>query len=115
MAGALGRRGRMTPEDVRQAPDLEFAGGLAQHADPAAFVYADVAKLLDEKQPDVIVDFTPRPVTQRVARAAVKRGVAPVIGSSEWSAQEREELRALCESRHAGAMLIPNFAIAPRL
>ena len=103
--------GRLALEAIKRAPDLAFAGGFARNADQSLGIYDNVEQLLDERKPDVIVDFTPRPVTQAVARAAVERGVSPVVGSSEWNAAERAELEKLCEQHKTGALIVPNFAM----
>ena len=111
VAGALGRMGRLAIETVRNSPGMVYAGGFARTADEENGVFDDVERLLSERRPDVIVDFTTRPATQQIARAALQRGVVPVIGSSEWNAPEREELGALCDALGVGALVVPNFAI----
>lgn len=103
--------GRLAIEAITKEADFEFAGGFARVADQSLGIYDNVEQLLDQRKPDVIVDFTPRPVTQAVARAAVERGISPVVGSSEWNVSEREALQKLCEARHVGAIIVPNFAI----
>jgi 4-hydroxy-tetrahydrodipicolinate reductase len=103
--------GRLACETVKSAPDLQLVGGFARERIPEESIDNDLERFLLEKRPEVFVDFTPRPATQRVARTAVAAGVHPVIGSSEWSDQEREELAVLCEERRIGALLVPNFAI----
>lgn len=103
--------GRLAFEAIKREQDLEFAGGFARVADQSLGIYDNVEQLLDERKPEVIVDFTPRPVTQAVARAAVERGVLPVVGSSEWNAAERAELDELCARHKTGALIVPNFAI----
>lgn len=110
VAGALGRMGRLTCETVKSAPDLEYVGGFARTRVPEESIENDLGQLL-KKRPDVLVDFTTRPATQRAAHLAVEAGVHPVIGSSEWSEKEREELAQLCHSRGVGGLLVPNFAI----
>jgi len=103
--------GRLTYEAIQNEADLEFAGGFARIADQSMGIYDNLEQLLNDRKPDVIVDFTPRPVTQTVARTAVERGVSPIVGSSEWNAAERAELKKLCDQRHIGALIVPNFAI----
>jgi len=103
--------GRLACETVKSAPDLEFAGGFARRRAPEESIDDDFGRLLLERRPDVVVDFTTRPMTQTVARAAVAAGVHAVIGSSEWNDEERSELTALCERHSAGALLVPNFAV----
>lgn len=111
VAGALGRMGRLACETVKNAPDLQYAGGFARTRVPEDKIDDDLGRLLLEQRPDVLVDFTPRPVTQDVARTAVQQGVRPVIGSSEWNEIEREDLAALCDATGMGGLLVPNFAI----
>lgn len=111
VAGALGRMGRLACETVKSAPDLQYAGGFARIRVPEDSIEDDLGRLLLEQQPDVLLDFTPRPVTQQNAQIAVQNGVRPVIGSSEWNDDEREDLAALCDATGIGGLFVPNFAI----
>ena len=103
--------GRLASETAKSAPDLEYVGGFARERVPEESIEDDLGRLLLEKRPNVLVDFTTRPATQQAARAAVEAGVHPVIGSSEWDEQEREDLANLCERRGVGGLLVPNFAL----
>ncbi|HET9096932.1 MAG TPA: dihydrodipicolinate reductase C-terminal domain-containing protein [Candidatus Baltobacteraceae bacterium] len=111
VSGALGRMGRLACETVKSAPDLQYAGGFARTRVPEEQIDDDLGRLLLEQRPEVLIDFTTRPATQDSARTALENGVFPVIGSSEWNEQEREELGALCDALNMGALLVPNFAI----
>lgn len=111
VSGALGRMGRLACETVKSAPDLQYAGGFARARVPEEQIDDDLARLLAERKPDVLVDFTTRPATQEAAATAVRQGVVPIIGSSEWNDSEREELRAQCDLSSTGALIVPNFAI----
>lgn len=111
VAGVLGRMGRLAAQSIRSAPDLQYAGGFARARAADQDVYESLDRLFEEQRPDVVVDFTLRPATQQVARAAVEHGIAPVIGSSEWNDGECAQLRVLCEREGVGAMLVPNFAL----
>jgi 4-hydroxy-tetrahydrodipicolinate reductase len=111
VSGALGRMGRLACETVKAAADLQYAGGFARTRVPEEHIDDNLERLLAEQKPDVLVDFTPRPATQDVARAALQNGVIPVIGSSEWNDRERADLGALCHALSLGALLVPNFAI----
>ena len=103
--------GHLTLEAIQNEADLEFAGGFARIADQSMGIYDNLEQLLEDRRPDVIVDFTPRPATQIVARTAVERGISPIVGSSEWNAAERAELDKLCAEKSVGALIVPNFAI----
>jgi 4-hydroxy-tetrahydrodipicolinate reductase len=111
VGGALGRMGRLACETVKSAPDLQFVGGFARERIPEESIDNNLERLLLEKRPEVFVDFTTRPATQIAARTTVEAGVHPVIGSSEWSVQEREDLALLAKEHRIGALLVPNFAI----
>jgi 4-hydroxy-tetrahydrodipicolinate reductase len=103
--------GRLACEAVRNASGLDYAGGFAREPLADEWIYGDLARLFDERAPEVVVDFTTHPKTLEVARLALDRGISPVIGSSAWSPQEREELAARAARSGVGAMLVPNFAI----
>jgi 4-hydroxy-tetrahydrodipicolinate reductase len=103
--------GRLARETVKSAPDLQYVGGFARERIPEESIDDDLGRLLLEKRPEVLVDFTTRPATQEAARAAVELGIHPVIGSSEWNDEERADLAALCGRHGLGALLVPNFAI----
>lgn len=111
VSGALGRMGRLACETIRNAADLELVGGFARVADAGANIYDDLGALLDREHPEVLVDFTTHPMTLMAARAAVQRGIFPVIGASGWSIEERAELARLVSERASAALLVPNFAI----
>jgi 4-hydroxy-tetrahydrodipicolinate reductase len=111
VSGALGRMGRLACEAVKSASDLEYAGGFARARVLEEHIDDDLGRMLSERKPDVLIDFTQRPATQHAARLALEKGVFPVIGSSEWNDEEREHLRAQCDAVSMGALLVPNFAI----
>lgn len=103
--------GRLAVQSVTEAPDMVYAGSFARMSNAGENVFDDIGELIRQRAPDVIVDFTLRPATQRVARAAVEARIPVVIGSSEWNEPEREELRELCEEHATPALIVPNFAI----
>lgn len=111
VAGAHGRMGRLAREAICEAPDMDYVGGFTRVRNAEDNSFDDVHELIAERLPEVIVDFTTRPATQDVARAAVEARIPVIIGSSEWNASEREELAALCAEKNSGALLVPNFAI----
>ena len=111
VAGAHGKMGRLAVETVKAADDLEFVGGFARSGDPAHLIYSDFEKLLHSKKPDVVIDFTTHPKTVELATECITHGVSPVIGSSAWTAHERDVLESLAKEYDVGAMLVPNFAI----
>ena len=111
VAGVHGRMGRLAAQTVGAAADLEVVGGFARNADPERHIYSDFTALLHAAKPDVVVDFTTHPITVDIAHACIVHGVSPVIGSSAWTPQERDELAAVARAHLIGSMLVPNFAV----
>ena len=115
MAGARGKMGALAVEVLKAADDIQYVGGFARAADDAENLYADIHRLIAERKPEVLVDFTTHPITVDIATACVVDGVSPVIGSSAWTQAEREELASLARKNNIGAMLVPNFAVGAML
>ncbi len=119
VSGARGRVGREVVRAVDAAPDLALVGGLSRTAAaPAALdggralpLHADVAALLRETRPDVLVDFTLPDAALPIARAALAAGVATIVGTSGLDAAALAELRALAEAAGVGVAVVPNFAL----
>ncbi|PZR58979.1 MAG: 4-hydroxy-tetrahydrodipicolinate reductase [Candidatus Meridianibacter frigidus] len=111
VAGIHGKMGTMAAQVIRDAEDLELVGGFARERDAGNAVFSDFAQMLQQTEPDVVVDFTTHPVTVELARECVEHAVSPVIGSSAWTNAETKDLRALAEKHGVGAMLVPNFAL----
>jgi 4-hydroxy-tetrahydrodipicolinate reductase len=119
VAGARGRVGREVVRAVDAAPDLQLVGGLARTAgavvargqgEPLA-LYDDVAALLRETRPDVLVDFTLPDAAVPIARAALGAGVATVIGTSGLSPAQCEALGAAADKAGVAVAVVPNFAV----
>lgn len=123
VAGALGRMGREVCGAISAADDLELAGGFDRteagvelgHAlglsKPAGIVYDDVAQMYDAVTPEVVVDFTVYPISVDVAREAIERRIAPVIGTTGWTDEDVVSFESMCDEYAIGAALVPNFAI----
>lgn len=111
VAGALGRMGRVACTALKNAADVEYAGGLARTAVPEERILTDLGALLRETKPDVVLDLTRHPDTVSISMQALTHGARPVIGATGWTQNEREALDALARERALGAMLVPNFSI----
>jgi 4-hydroxy-tetrahydrodipicolinate reductase len=67
--------------------------------------------MLRDARPDVLVDFTLPDAAMPIARAALRAGVAAVIGTSGLDAEQCAELGALAEEARTGVAVVPNFAV----
>ncbi len=74
-------------------------------------IQARLGAALDLTPADVLVDFTTASAAADHAFSAIKRGVAPIIGSSGFDPQNVRALRECCDEYSVPAAIIPNFAI----
>ena len=110
VAGARGALGTIAVAACSSTPGIEFAGGFAREADPAAG-FVDSLDALFAQHPDVVLDVTTQPKSFEVAMTAIERGVRPVVGVSGWSDSERERLEKSAAEHSLGAMIVPNFSL----
>ncbi|HZO94815.1 MAG TPA: 4-hydroxy-tetrahydrodipicolinate reductase [Candidatus Baltobacteraceae bacterium] len=118
VAGALGRLGRVACSAIETAAGLQLAAAFARRAGEAAasgVVTDDDLRAFLARGLDVVVDCTVQPVTLDVARACVDAGVAPVIGATGWSGDDRAALDAQARARGVAALLVPNFSFGALL
>jgi 4-hydroxy-tetrahydrodipicolinate reductase len=104
---------------VDAAPDLVLVGGLSRVPDATVEVgagrtltlHADLAALLRDAQPEVLVDFTLPDAALPIARVALAAGVPTIVGTSGLGAAELEELGVLAERAGVAVAVVPNFAL----
>jgi len=115
VAGALGRMGTVARAALREADGIDYAGGLARERIEGDILYDDLAALIAETKPDVLLDLTTYPSTVEISRAAIRAGVRPVIGATGWSDFDRAALAREAEEHGVGAILVPNFSLGAAL
>jgi len=119
--GALGRMGLEVMKAVCREPDMELVGAVDLRIKedklarpdgsgdvPAA---ASLDSILTSCQPDVLVDFTIAQATIPSVRAAARRKVNLVIGTTGLAAAEIDEIKQLVQAGEVGAVVAPNFAL----
>lgn len=114
ICGALGRMGSTVARFVDAAPDLSFVGGvdLKQGETFGARVVAagDMALLLEEKKPDVVIDFTTASAAVSNVLTAAAHGAALVVGTTGFSPEQKAEMARAIEGR-VPAVISSNFSI----
>ena len=120
--GGCGKLGSEVVRSVAAADDMELVGvcDVAHPGTPVGEVVgvrgldvpisADFEPMLVESKPDVVVDVA-KPFVMANTRAALKSGVAVIIGTTGLRAEEIEEIGRLAEENGVAGMVIPNFAI----
>jgi len=121
IAGASGRMGRMLIEAVLDAPDCALAGALdvadspQRGQDAGAFlgrvtgvaVTDDLDAVLAASQ--VLIDFTRPEGTLRHLEACAARGVALVIGTTGFSAEQKAAIGAAAQ--RTAVFMSPNMSV----
>jgi 4-hydroxy-tetrahydrodipicolinate reductase len=123
VSGARGRVGREVVRAVDGAPDLALVGGLSRAPDATVDLgagrelrcHAEIGALLQETQPQVLVDFTLPDAALPIARAALEQGVATIVGTSGLAAADVDALGGLAERAGVGVAVVPNFALGVAL
>lgn len=117
VTGATGKMSRETIAAVQGQPDMRLAGLVSRQAGavpaPVSGVpwSASLETLLDDLHPDVVVDFSSAASAVAYARAALRRGVAFVSGTTGLQPGDLEEIERLAAEGRAGAVVAPNFAV----
>ncbi|MBR1369763.1 dihydrodipicolinate reductase [Methanocalculus chunghsingensis] len=101
VCGAFGRMGTIIANMVHEDPELEFIGGVDLRAGEVlgkpVVVSDELAAFLEEKSPDVLIDFTVAAASVRNIEIAAAHGVALVIGTTGFSEEEEERIRKATE------------------
>lgn len=97
------------------AEGVRYVGGLARERVEDELLYGDLAALLAEAKPDVLLDLTTYPSTVEISLSAVRAGVRAVIGATGWSDFDRATLARESAEHAVGALLVPNFSLGAAL
>lgn len=114
VAGAFGRMGTTLSRKIVESDALELVGGIDIRA--GAQFGADVVEstgidaFLEEKRPDVLIDFTVAAAAVENIRAAADHGVALVVGTTGFSDEQAAANCAAIDGR-IPAVISSNYAI----
>ena len=70
----------------------------------------DLQKIINETNPDVVVDFTIASATEKNCIICVKNGIRCVIGTTAMSKDFLEDFKELVEKHNAPSIISPNMA-----
>lgn len=122
IAGARGKMGIEAVHTMMKQPDITLvsvldykeigatlrATGLFTYDVP---VYTDMATLVTETKPDVLIDLTSPQAVYANTKQSLQLGVRPVVGTTGFTDEQLIELTALAETSHLGCIIAPNFAL----
>lgn len=103
VAGAKGRMGQTVTAAVEDAEDMRLVAAIDLEEPPTALVEAGA---------DVVVDFTTPDAVMTTLQTCIGAGVHCVVGTTGFTDDRLEQVRAWCAERPAvGVLVAPNFSI----
>ncbi len=124
VCGASGRMGKEVVKTILAEDGLELVMAVDTHnagmdaalnaglAEPCQVsVEADLQTALQNKRPDVVVDFTAPSAVLGNALAVIRSGARSVIGTTGLSAEGMSQLEQAVAQHKTAALIAPNFAI----
>ena len=101
VSGATGRLGAFVCRVIEDHPDFELVARLTSASAPD-----------DGAAAEVLFDVTHPEVSPGIAARALRRGQRVIIGTSGWSDERLDGLRAVVEEQpSAAALVVPNFSL----
>ena len=114
ICGALGRMGTTIAHLVSEADDMTFVGGVDINAGTLlgapVVPSADIRTFLQDVKPDVLIDFTIAHAAVGNIVAGAEAGVALVVGTTGFSAEQRQTIDAAIKDR-VPAVISSNFSV----
>ncbi len=114
ISGALGRMGTNIGRIVNETPDMELVGGIDIQAGTIfgkeVVPAARIDEFLKATKPDVLIDFTVAAAAVENIKAAARNNVALVVGTTGFSPEQREVIRAAVEG-NVPAVISSNFSV----
>lgn len=123
VCGAYGKMGREVLKAIHNDAELSIVGAVDTKSDfidigdligvekTGIIVGNNLQTVINETQPQVMVDFTRPEVVLNNIRMAIANGVCPVVGTTGLSEENVEEISQLCKKTKVNALIAPNFAI----
>ncbi|MDR2007115.1 MAG: 4-hydroxy-tetrahydrodipicolinate reductase [Acidaminococcales bacterium] len=124
--GALGRMGREVLKAVSAESDMRLAGAvdIAASGENVAdiiniksdlVVENDLEKVLADKNPQVVVDFTLPDAVMGNLRVILAQGVRAVVGTTGFSKDDLAELERLARDNSTAVLIAPNFSVGANI
>jgi 4-hydroxy-tetrahydrodipicolinate reductase len=123
VAGPRGRMGREAVKLVNETEHFQLVAVIDRKNDGLnlseldgfmgidAPIYSDIEECFQKNHVDVLIDLTTPEMGMHHTRTALDYGVRPVVGTTGFSNNELQELRAICEEKQLGCIIAPNFAV----
>jgi 4-hydroxy-tetrahydrodipicolinate reductase len=114
VCGASGRMGQTIGRMVSESPDLKIVGGVDLKAGTffgeEQVASKDIDLLLEEKKPDVLIDFTVAGAAVENVKTAARHNIALVVGTTGFTPEQRT-IMADAVAGHSPAVISSNFSV----
>jgi len=124
VCGAAGRMGRQVVRTILGKENMELvgaidvgagvekdAGELATGKDIGILITDGIGKVLEEKKPDVMVDFTRGSVAPANILACLSASCSCVVGTTGISRDDMDEIRKKSIEMNVPVLIAPNFSL----
>ncbi len=122
MNGVCGKMGKAMTAGLAKEPDMQVIAGvdvkggvdigaLCGMEPNGILVETDLAAAIEQKQPDVIVDFTNPQVVMKNIRTALEHKTPIVVGSTGITEDDLTIIEALSKQYDTQVFIAPNFAL----
>ncbi|WP_133130681.1 4-hydroxy-tetrahydrodipicolinate reductase [Legionella yabuuchiae] len=101
--GSSGKMGSMACETIQNHPEFELVRALGSQDNLSQEITATNA--------EVVIDLTRADCVFENSLTIIEHGAHPVIGTSGLIDDEIIRLKALCEQKKLGGIIVPNFSI----
>ncbi len=111
--GATGRMGREVIRAIGDAEGLHLSGTVSRTraSDTGVPHRIDLAEILEETKPDVVVDFTNRDAALLAAKTSLTKSACFVTGTSGLTPDDLTEIDRVARTAGLGAFVGPNFSL----
>ena len=123
VSGACGKMGQAVVKAVSLEADMKLVsaidvantgkdiGEITENKPCGVMVKNSLEKELQEKQINVVVDFTNPDLVYKHTKLILENKIRPVIGTTGLKESEIEELKKLSQEKNIGCLIAPNFAV----
>lgn len=117
LAGPRGRMGKEAINMIRDEEKFQLKAVIDRKRDDVSYehidvpVYYDAKTCFEEIKPDVFIDLTVPEAGFLHTKTALKHKVRAVVGTSGFSNEQIETLKAIAKETNTGCIIAPNFAL----
>ncbi|MEN3185777.1 MAG: 4-hydroxy-tetrahydrodipicolinate reductase [Atribacterota bacterium] len=123
VSGAAGKMGKEVVKALSKENDIQLVGAydqrdcgedvgvLAGVGQIGVMVDNDLEKIVEEKKPQLVCDFTHAEALRQNLPRFLSWNLHLVVGTTGLSLAELEQLKKDCEEKKIGCMVAPNFAL----